>query len=149
MEFDANKLLELGLIKGIPISMQKADESIKTAGEWLHEAGNNLESRAFRSCIISSYLAMFHSARAILFANGFREKSHFAVARFLESKYAKAGLLEEKWVQMLDHSREARHDDQYSTSFIVTEQEAKSALDSAKRVIERMKELLKLRNSFR
>src|SRR3989338_399282 len=149
IKYNLNQLIGEGLIRPIPKSNQKAEESVRTAESLLKEAKNNFGSKALKSCIISSYLAMFHSARAILFANGFREKSHFAVARFLESKYAKAGLLEEKWVQMLDHSREARHDDQYSTSFIVTEQEAKSALDSAKRVIERMKELLKLRNSFR
>jgi len=77
-----------------------------------------------RSCVLVSYLAIFHAARAILFADGFREKSHFAVARYLESRYVDKGLLEEKWVKLLDHYREMRHQDQYSTSFFTTEEEA-------------------------
>jgi uncharacterized protein (UPF0332 family) len=142
MKFDINNLLKLGLLRRIPKSKEKARESIKVAEDWLKEAKNNLESKAFRSCILSSYLAMFHSARALLFLNGFREKSHFAVARFLEDFYVKKGLLEKKWINLLDHYREIRHDDQYSTAFIATEEESKNALKSAEEFVNRMKRLL-------
>jgi len=142
MKYDINQLIEEGLIRAIPKSKQKADESIKTAESWLKEAKNNFESKAIKSCIISSYLVMFHSARAILFADGFREKSHFAVARFLEDKYTRNNLLEEKWINLLDHYRETRHNDQYSTSFITTDDEAKNILESAEKFIARMKLLL-------
>jgi len=91
---------------------------------------------------MASYLALFHSARAILFYDGFREKSHFCVARYLEEKYVKKGLLEIVWVELLDHYRELRHDDQYSTSFFATEEESKKALEKAKEFIERMEKLL-------
>ena len=39
---------------------------------------------------------MFHVAKAVLFIYGFREKSHFAVARFLEDKCVRKGLLEDE-----------------------------------------------------
>ncbi len=142
VKFNLDTLLELGLIRRIPKSKQKAEESIKTAESWLREAEENLKSNALRSCILSSYLAMFHSARASLFINGFREKSHFAVARFLEDFYVKRNLLEMKWVDMLDHHRETRHNDQYSTSFFVDEREAVNSLKDAKEFVERMKRLL-------
>lgn len=142
MKFNTDELLRLGLLRKIPKSRQKAEESVKTADSWLNEAKNNQKSETFRSCILSSYLAMFHTARAILFTDGFREKSHFAVARYLEDKYARRGLLEEKWIKLLDHYREIRHDDQYSTSFIATEEEVKRALKSAGEFVERIKELL-------
>jgi len=142
MRFDIKKLEELGLLRRIPKSIKKAKESVSTAESWLREAENNLKSKAFRSCILSSYLAMFHSARACLFVNGFREKSHFAVARFLEDFYVKKNLLEREWIELLDHYRETRHDDQYSTSFIATEDEANNAFNSAKKFVERIKKLL-------
>lgn len=143
MKFDINKLKELGLLREIPKSKQKAEESIKTAESWLEEAENNLKSEAFRSCILSSYLVMFHAARAILFADGFREKSHFAVARYLEDKFVRKELLEEKWIKLLDHYRETRHDDQYSTSFVTSKEEAERSLETAREFVERMKKLLK------
>ena len=142
MRFSIEELLESGLIKKIPSSKQKSEESIKTAYSWIAEAENNLQNNALRSSLLSSYLAMFHAARALLFINGFREKSHFAVARFLEDMYVRRNLLEEKWIKILDHYRQIRHNDQYSTSFIITNEEAEEALHYSKLFVERMKNLL-------
>ena len=141
VKYNVKKLLELNLLRKIPPSPKKAEESIKTAESWLIEAENNLRNRALRSCILSSYLAMFHAARAILFLKGFREKSHFAVARFLEDMFVEKGLLERKWVEILDYYREMRHEDQYSTGFVVSEEEAERAFETAEEFVERMKEL--------
>ena len=91
---------------------------------------------------MASYLVMFHSARAILFYDGFREKSHACVARYLEEKYMKPGRLEKKWIELLDHSREMRHNNQYDLSFCSTEEEAKKALKTANKFLEIMKKLL-------
>ncbi|MBU4501226.1 MAG: HEPN domain-containing protein, partial [Nanoarchaeota archaeon] len=81
------------LLRKIPSSKEKAEGSIKTARKWLEEAEKNLKGKAFNSSVISSYLAMFHSSRAILFFDGFREKSHYCIARYLEEKYVKKKLL--------------------------------------------------------
>jgi len=43
-----DKLLELGLIRRIPKSKEKAEESIKTAKVWLKEAENNFKNRSCR-----------------------------------------------------------------------------------------------------
>ncbi|MEW6063250.1 MAG: HEPN domain-containing protein [Nanoarchaeota archaeon] len=142
MKFNVNKLIEMELLKRIPASKQKAEESIKSADSWFREAKNNLKGESFASCILTSYLAMFHAARAILFADGFREKSHFAIARYLEDKYMSKGMLEKRWIELLDYYREIRHDDQYSTSFMASNDEARNALKSAKEFVERMKRLL-------
>jgi uncharacterized protein (UPF0332 family) len=141
--YSIDKLLEEGLLRKIPVSKEKAEESLRTAESWIDEAKNNLHSNAFRSCIISSYLAMFHSARGVMFGDGFREKSHFAVARYLENKYVRKNLLEQKSVELLDHYRETRHDDQYSTSFFATEDDAGKAINSAIAFVTRIRNLVK------
>jgi uncharacterized protein (UPF0332 family) len=82
--------------------------------------------------------------RAILFFDGFREKSHACVARYLEEKYAKTGKLDKKWVELLDHSREIRHNDQYDLSFFSTKEEAGKALESARDFVSNMEVLFKL-----
>lgn len=88
---------------------------------------------------------MFHSARSLLFLDGYREKSHYCIARYLEEKYVRSGMLESKWVELLDHYRDLRHDDQYSTTFFATIDEAESALKTAKDFFDRMKILLDAR----
>jgi uncharacterized protein (UPF0332 family) len=84
-------------------------------------------------------MVMFHSARASLFFDGYREKSHSCIARYLEEKYVKTKKLEKKWVELLDHHREIRHNGQYDLSFSTTEEEARKAFESASEFLERMK----------
>src|SRR3990170_7789945 len=134
--------IEKGLLRKIPASEDNAIRSINKAKHWLREAETTLQSEAYDSSVLSSYLAMFHSARAILFIDGYREKSHACVARYLEEQYVNKKKLEKKWVELLDHHREIRHDDQYDLSFYSSDEEAKEALESAEHFLQRMKHLL-------
>jgi len=131
MPFDFNDCIKENLLRKIPPSKDKAIQSMKKAHQWLKEAKNSLKGAAFNSSILASYMIMFHAARSILFVDGYREKSHACVARYLEEKYVKTGRLNRKWVELLDHSREIRHDDQYNLSFISTRKDAEYALKSA------------------
>ena len=134
--------ISMGLLRKIPSSREKAENSINVALRWLDEAEKGLEIRIFNSSVLCSYLSMFHSARAILFRDGYREKSHYCIARYLEEKYVKYGMLEEKWVELLDHYRSLRHTSQYSTESFTTREEAEHAFETAKEFLERMKRLL-------
>jgi uncharacterized protein (UPF0332 family) len=142
MLYNTEKMLELGLLRRIPASRKKAEDSIHAAGSWLDEAESNLRGGTVRSCLLSSYLAMFHAGRALLYADGFREKSHFAVARYLEDRYVSVGKLEASWVELLDYYRETRNEDQYGTVFITSVEEAQRALESARAFVKRLAALL-------
>ncbi|MDD5473346.1 MAG: HEPN domain-containing protein [Candidatus Methanoperedens sp.] len=141
-QFNFDNCVKEGLLRSVPPSKEKAEGSIKAGMKWLEEAEKDLKSEAFNSSVLSSYLAMFHSARSLLYFDGYREKSHYCIARYLEEKYVKNKLLESKWIQLLDHYRELRHDDQYSITFFATKDEAASGLITAKEFIERIRNLL-------
>ena len=147
-QFDFKDCIKENLLRNIPPSKEKAEGSIKASKKWFEEGEKDFKVDAFNSSIMSSYIAMFHSARAILFFDGFREKSHYCVARYLEEKYVKKKLLESKWVVVLDHYRELRHHDQYSISFFATKEEAESAIKTAKEFVERMGRLLNSKKNF-
>jgi len=87
MPFNYDDCIKENLLRKIPSSKDKAVQSLKKAHEWLKDSENSLKGEAFGSAILASYNAMFHSARSILFFDGFREKSHACVARYLEEKY--------------------------------------------------------------
>ena len=142
MAFNYNDCVKKGLLRKIPASKDKAFRSIEKAEKWLIEAENTFKSSAFNSSVLDSYMTMFHGARAILFFDGWREKSHACVAKYLEEKYVKPGKLEKKWVELLDLHRDLRHNDQYDLSFFSTQEDAEKALKSAKEFFERMKMLL-------
>lgn len=143
MPFNYNDCMKEGLLRRIPPSKDKAVQSLKKAYEWLKEAEGSIKAGAYGSAILASYTAMFHSARSILFFDGFREKSHACVARYLEEKYVKTGQLDKKWVELLDHIRQVRHDDQYNLSFFSTKEEAEKSRESAKDFIAVLECLLK------
>lgn len=83
MAFRYKDCVEKGLLRKIPASYDKATQSISKAEKWLDEANKTLSGKAFDSSVLASYMVMFHSARAILFHDGYREKSHACVARYL------------------------------------------------------------------
>ncbi|ASJ09570.1 HEPN domain-containing protein [Thermococcus siculi] len=116
--------------------------SIKRAEEWLEEARRNMEFGSYRTSLMASYLAMFHAARAVLFRDGWREKSHYCVARYLEEFYVKSGKLEGSWVELLDRMRELRHEDQYDISYTPEPEEVEEALKVAKDFIKIIKSLV-------
>jgi uncharacterized protein (UPF0332 family) len=122
-------------------SKGKAFNSLALAGEWLNEAATNLASESYRSALSSAYLAMFHAARAILFRDGIREKSHYCVGAYLET-FVDQGKLESQWVEVFDRIRSARHTDQYSFEARPTKEELEAKLNTAREFVSRMQKLL-------
>ena len=139
---DFEDCVRKGLLRRVTPSADKAKLSMKRAESWLEEAERSLNNELYDSCLISPYLAMFHSARAVLFRDGWREKSHFCIARYLEEMYVKKGKLEREWIDLFDRLRETRHADQYDVSYFATKEEAESALNIAFEFVERMEKLL-------
>ena len=133
---------ERGLLRKVEPSRTKSDQSLIQARDWLSEAEKNLEAEAYRSALSSTYLAIFHSARAILFRDGLREKSHYCIGLYLQ-KYVEEGALEEEWPMFFDRIRSIRHADQYSFMAKPSEEEVQSGIDLAERFIERMERLLR------
>ena len=129
-----------GLIRSIPKSAVRAENSIVAAEKWLREARATLVAGAYNASMMCSYLVMFHSARSILYRDGYRKKSHYCVARYLES-YVSGGDLEMDWIDLLDHYREQRHRNQYDLNLNASEKEAEDAFDAAKRFLGRIKRL--------
>ena len=133
---------ELGLLRKTEPSHSKSERSLLSAREWLSEARKNLEAEALRSALSSAYLAVFHSARAVLFRDGVREKSHYCIGLYLQ-RYVEDGSLEEDWPMLFDRIRSVRHADQYSFMARPTDEEVRAGIDLAERFIERMVRLLK------
>ena len=142
MPLSYEECLRQGLLRRIPPSREKASQSIQKAQRWLAESQQPLTSGASGASVLAAHLAMFHAARALLFRDGFREKSHACVARYLD-QYVTKNALEQKWVDLLDHARETRHDDQYDLSFVSTREDAERAVHTAGEFLKRLQELVK------
>ena len=83
----------------------------------LQEALGGLERAAFKWTTIQSYYAMFHTARALLYAKGYREKSHYCLRIALEELYVVAGDLPGHIIDAFQVGKELRENADYESHF--------------------------------
>ena len=137
-----DKCYERGLLRKVPASNDKAMQSLAQAREWVTEAGYDCDAGSLRSALMAAYMGYFHAARAVLFRDGVREKSHYCIGVYLDS-YREKGLLEDEWVLQFDHMRGLRQSDQYSLDARPTLAEVRQSVADASIFIERIERLLK------
>jgi uncharacterized protein (UPF0332 family) len=127
-----------GLIKRMAPSDQR---SILRARMWLLQAKVAKSAEIYDSCLLAAYETMFHAARALLIKDGYRERSHYCIARYVYEMYVKKGLLGEKIIEMIDHYRELRHDAAYEIEFEAGDTDAENAIKDAAAVLNAIEKL--------
>jgi uncharacterized protein (UPF0332 family) len=124
-----------GLLKRTTPDMENALRSLELSKSNIEDAAENISIHRYRVVAISSYSSMFHAARAILFRDGIKERSHECIPVYLKEKYPQLETL----ANILDSYRRFRHDAIYGLDFAIDDKEAKAALDSAKEFLEKIK----------
>jgi len=119
----------------IPSELEAAHKDL----EW---ARRSLDDRNEKWATIQAYYSIFHAARALLFAKGYREKSHFCLKAAIQALYVDHGTLEQEFVDDFDTTMLLRETADYRSDF--SRDGATSALQSAERFLARAEELLKL-----
>lgn len=107
------------------------------AEHFLQRAKGNLKEEYFDVAFLMAYNSMFHSARALLFSKGFKERSHYCLVEFLKSKFKDEKIT--YFADILDSYRISRHAIQYSGE-LCSEVDAKEAIKDAKNFIKIIKE---------
>ncbi len=121
-----------GLLKKTTPDKENALRSLDLSKSNIEDA---LSIHRYRVVAISSYSSMFHAARAVLFRDGIKERSHECIPVYLKEKYPQL----ETAANILDSYRRFRHDAIYGLDFTIDDKEAKAALDSAKEFLETIK----------
>ncbi|MCZ7380230.1 MAG: HEPN domain-containing protein [Candidatus Methanoperedens sp.] len=124
-----------GLLKRTSPDRENALRSLELSRSNIEDAIENLSIHRYRVVAISSYSSMFHAARAVLFRDGIKERSHECIPVYLKEKYPELETL----ANILDSYRRFRHDAIYGLDFAIDEKEAKAALNSAKEILEKIK----------
>ncbi|MBI2653720.1 HEPN domain-containing protein [Candidatus Woesearchaeota archaeon] len=137
---DIGECLEKGFLKKVDSDETLIKKELAESNYDLERAEKAFEKKDFKWCIIQSYYSMFHSARAILFKIGYREKRHFVISVVLED-LNKKGMLESKFVNYFNAGLSSREEADYHYAY--SEETAKHILDIAKEFSERLKILLK------
>ncbi len=132
--------IEQGMIRKIAPSAVQAGSQMEKAQVMLREGEKAVKGGSPNSAVLAGYAAMFDGARALLFKDGYRERSHACVARYLEANYLDK--LGSSFVDLLDEYREKRHKVSYSSEYYPTLDEAKNLVEFAGRFLEKIEKLL-------
>lgn len=129
---------EEGLLRKTEPSMDKATRSLEISGEYIEKAKDNLKIENYGIVIFCSYTSMFHAARAILFRDGVKERSHVCIVSYLREKYPELG----ETTNILDSYRKSRHTSLYSLDYLIDEKDAEHAINDAELFRKRIKALM-------
>ena len=137
--FDLEGCFERGLLQKSPYAESQVKESIQKAERLLEEAKNNFKSGSFDSTLVFAYSAAFNAARAILFKDGYREKSHECVVLYLDRKHPE---ISSDLIALLNKYRTSRHGVLYDIRYSATKAEAEESLDFAGKFIRAVKKAI-------
>lgn len=133
--------IKRGLIRKTLPSKENASRTLEKSATLLEEAEENLKSGRINSAVIVSYLSMFNAFRSLLFRDGWREKSHICVARYVEAEYARKGKIGMELIELFDRFRSSRHAVQYSAEYLPSKEEAGNMISTAEIIIKEVRRL--------
>jgi len=139
---DLNDCLEKGLLKKDYPDKEKSKKSLETADNKLVLAKKLFNFDILEETFTSCYAVMFHAARALLFKDGFREKSHYGLFVYIKETYSDR--LEKRFINELNSLRLERHEINYGLENIHLEKsDAEVVLKIAEEFITAVRKIIK------
>ena len=135
------KLLEERKLTRIRPDRKLAMKEIAASMADLKDAKESLGLKKFKWATIQDYYAMFHSARALLFEKGYREKSHYALLVAIREFYVNE--IERSLIQEFEHNMYLRQEADYGLKF--SESGAQDVIETAEKLLVRAKALLRIK----
>jgi uncharacterized protein (UPF0332 family) len=127
-----------GLLRKTKPSKQYAIKSLDTSLNYIQNAKDNLKMKNNNLVIFCSYTAMFHSARALLFKDGIKERSHLCIVSYIRETYPRLRGLSNQ----LDAYRRNRHNTLYALDFLISDPEAQQAIKDAEQFYQQIKTMM-------
>lgn len=135
-----NELVEKKQLIRQKISVQQVQGSLQLAERFLERAKGNLKIDFWDVAFLMAYQSMFHSARALLFKNNLKERSHAAMISALKELYSKNAELME-FLNFLSSCRMSRHAIQYDGS-LCSKTDAFEIVKDAEKFLAKLDEIL-------
>lgn len=126
-------------ITEFPRAKNLVAKELSQAAADLSTARESIENDNYKWATIQAYYSMFHSARALLYSKGFRERSHYCLIVAIRSLYVDTGLLSYKVVEGFQLAKTLRENADYYGDFskdscLQILKDAKSFLEVAKKI---------------
>jgi uncharacterized protein (UPF0332 family) len=119
---------------------QLVDLEIKDAEDDLRSAQEELAKSGFKWATIKGYYSMFHSARALLYSRGYREKGHYCLYLALKEFFVQEKKIDPKMAEDFNNSMILREDADYRRKF--SQEGSQAVIESAKEFLSVAKGIL-------
>lgn len=117
-----------------------AEKELKTAEKDLSDGREGIEREKYKWSTVQAYYSMFHSARALLYAKNYREKSHHCLIVALRSLYVDKKLLPNSLIESLQNGKSLRERADYYDDW--SKEGAESLLAAAEKFLNISKTLI-------
>jgi len=123
--------------KIIPFARGKnlVKKELSVAKSDLSDAKAGYENERYKWSTIQAYYAMFHAARALIYSQGYREKSYCCLAVALRALFVDEGTLDAQSVRDFPNAMSLREAADYEAEF--SQSGAKAVIVSAEKFIEK------------
>ena len=134
---------EKGLLKRMPRNWDIVEKTLEMAESDLLESESSFKSESYVWSSVQAYTSMLNLARAILFSDGIKEKSHYCTVEYLRYHYYDHyGDL----INKLDILRRERHLSLYDSRDHVTTEKVLERIGWCKEFLKMTQELLEKKN---
>jgi uncharacterized protein (UPF0332 family) len=134
------KCLAQGKIKTFPEAKDLCAKELRVAVSDLEVAKEGLNNGRWKWSTIQSYYSMFHIARALLYSEGYRERSHHCLLVAVEALFVVDGKIPERFVDGLYAAKTMRENADYEEDF--SEIGARKLVSMAEELLDFAKRLL-------
>jgi len=110
-------------------------KEVSVARSDIFDAKAGYESGRYKWSTIQAYYAMFHAARALVFSEGYREKSHYCLAVALRALFVDNSKMDAQSVRDFLNAMNLREAADYESDF--SQEGAKAVIASAEKFIEK------------
>lgn len=115
------------------IKFAKAKDKVKielgAAKEDLENAKNFFKEKRFKYATIAGYYSLFHSARALLYSRGYRERSHYCLRVAIRELFVNEKYLDLEHLELFDEAMGLREAADYES--VYSKDGAKQAVEGA------------------
>lgn len=140
MNPEFRECMERKKIVPFPAGKRLVYKELKSAQEDLDDANFGLSYGKHKWPTIQGYYSMYHTTRALLFSQDYREKSHYCLYVALKALFVESGELEIEFAEAFYHAMILRENADYKSKFsktgaTVVLKRAEEFLNEAKKIL--------------
>jgi len=139
---DFKDCLKRGKIKEFSKAKSLIPKELDSAKSDLKTAQDSIKQKNYKWATIQAYYSMFHTARALIYSKGYREKSHYCLIVALRTLFVAEKLLDVRLVEAMQTAKTLRENADYASEF--SKSSAEALVEKAQLFLKKAEEILQL-----